>query len=72
MGNGDDRTHTPDVVWLRRTDPLASVSSGRPHCPESPHYADNSPDRLRDADEEDVRGEAVSDLFCFKGFIPTN
>lgn len=45
--SGDDRTHSPVVAWLRRSDPVSSVSSGRPRCPESPRCAGSSPDHLR-------------------------
>lgn len=53
--SGGDQTHSPDVAWLRRSDPLSSVSLGRLRCPESPRCADNSPDHLesQEEDEED-------------------
>lgn len=51
---GDDQTHSPGAAWLRRSDPVSSVSSGRPRCPESQRCADNSPDHLRDTEEKRV------------------
>ena len=45
--SGDGRTRSPAVAWLRRSDPVSSVSSGRPRCPESPRCAGSSPDHLR-------------------------
>lgn len=44
---GDDRTRSPDVAWLQKSDPFSSVSWGRLRCPESPRCADSSPDHLR-------------------------
>jgi len=45
--SGDDQTHSPDVAWRLKSDPLSFVSSGRLRYPESPRCADNSPDHLR-------------------------
>lgn len=69
--SGDDQTRSPVVASLRQSDPVSSVSSGRPRCPESPRCADSSPDRLRRKKKKTAGEKCVLKLqviLSFKGF----